>query len=77
MASKERKRQIAQAVKKHRREQQEKAGRKQVPLLLTDEDKAYMALIKKNEENINNQGEAVSIALYEFVRSKYGKGDSD
>ncbi len=77
LANKERKKQIAQAVKRHRELQQKRAGRKQTPLMLTDEDRANLALIKKNEENVKNQGEAVSLALAEYVDSNYGKDYSD
>jgi hypothetical protein len=67
LATEERKKQIAAAVKAHRAKQQKESGRKQVPLMLTDEDRNNMAYIKANDPEVNNQGEAVSKALTQYV----------
>lgn len=68
LATEERKKQIAAAVKAHRERAKQEAGRKQVPLMLTDEDRDNMATIKAKESDVSNQGEAVSKALKEFVK---------
>ena len=67
LATEERKKQIAAAVKAHRAKQKKQTGRKQTPVMLTDADRENMALIKQNEKDVNNQGEAISKALAEFV----------
>ena len=67
LASDERKKQIALAVKTHRDKLKKETGRKQVPLMLTDVDRINMSKIKKNESSVKNQGEAVSLALSEYV----------
>lgn len=36
--------------------------------MLSDEDRSNMATIKKNEDDVHNQGEAVSKALAEYVK---------
>lgn len=68
LATEERKAQIAAAVKAHRARQKKKAGRKQVPLMLTDEDRENMQRIKNAVPEVKNQGEAVSLALAEYVK---------
>ena len=67
LATEERKKQVAEAVKTHREKQKQKTGRKQTPVMLTEDDRVNMAEIKKNEPDVNNQGEAISKALSEFV----------
>ena len=67
LATEERKKQIAEAVKTHREKQKQKTGRKQTPVMLTEEDRENMAEIKKKEPDVNNQGEAISKALSKFV----------
>lgn len=74
LATKERKQQIAQAVGGYRERQRKEAGRKQMPLMLTEDDRDNMKLIKANEPDVKNQGEAVSKALTEFVK-KYDEED--
>lgn len=68
LVSDKRKKQVALAVKTHRDKLEKEMGRKQVPLMLTDTDRANMAKIKQNESSVKNQGEAVSKALSEFVK---------
>ena len=63
-----RKKQVAAAVKAHRDRVLHNKGRKQVPLMLSDSDRENMALIKASEDDVKNQGEAVSKALSEYVK---------
>lgn len=63
-----RKKQVALAVGAYREKQKATEGRKQSPVMLTDIDKANMALIKQHEPDVRNQGEAISKALSEFVK---------
>ncbi|BDU35350.1 hypothetical protein TUMSATVNIG1_59590 (plasmid) [Vibrio nigripulchritudo] len=67
LVSKKRKEQVASAVRGYR-EKQKETGRKQTPLMLSDEDRSNMAKIKQNEDDVSNQGEAVSKALSEYVK---------
>jgi len=68
LATEERKKQIVAAVNAYRERQKQESGRKQVPLMLTDEDRENMQLIKAKIKEVKNQGEAVSLALAEFVK---------
>jgi hypothetical protein len=68
LATEERKAQIAASVNAYRERQKTETGRKQTPLMLTDEDRDNMRLIKAKIKEVKNQGEAVSLALAEFVK---------
>lgn len=72
LKEKYRKMQIATAVDRYRTREKLRSGRKQVPLMLTDEDRENMQEIKARVPEVKNQGEAVSMALSEFVK-KLGK----
>lgn len=68
MTTDKRKKQIAKAVNKHRENQKQISGRSQTSVMLTDDDKENMKLIKLNEKHVSNQGESISLALSEFVK---------